>query len=58
MVTFLLEQVYDNEMIETKRFNEQLIEALQNDDIANKKAFFETELCRYMNDNLEKIHHS
>ena len=39
------EQVFDNDMIETTRFKEQLPEALQNSDIANKEAFLETELC-------------
>ena len=49
------EQVFDNDMIETTRFKEQLPEALQNSDIANKEAFLETELCWYVNGKPEKL---
>ena len=44
LVTLSLEQIFDKDRTETKRFNEQLTEILQNDDIANKEAFLETEL--------------
>ena len=37
LVTLLPEQVFDNDMIETKRFKEQVTEAYQNSDIANKE---------------------
>lgn len=42
-------------MTETKRFNEQLSKALQNNYIANKEAFLKTELCRYVNGKLENL---
>ena len=55
LVRLLLKQVFDKDMIKVKCFNEQLIEDLQNNDIANKEAFLETELCRHDNDKLEKL---
>ena len=49
------EQVFDKDMIIIKCFNEQLIEDLQNNNRANKKAFLETKLCRYDHYKLEKL---
>ena len=46
---------FHKDRIEIKCFNEQLIEAFQNNDIANKEAFLVAELWRYYNDKLEKL---
>ena len=53
LVSLLLEQVFDEDTIESQHFNEHVTEALQHDDTANKDTFLETKLCRYVSDKLE-----
>ncbi|KAG1678926.1 putative endoplasmic reticulum metallopeptidase 1-A [Nymphon striatum] len=46
LVSLLLEQVFDDDKIETNNSRDQLLEVLQHDDIVDKEAFLETKFCK------------
>ena len=55
LILLLLKQVFDDDMINSSHFNDQLTDALQHDNIASKEEFLQTDLCRNVNKNLEEL---